>query len=158
MKRLRQLMVSLILVLIALTVAMSMLFYLVSAVAHYELDRQDKFIESAETSHNLQRCRWVSDVIIKDKVMTLRCDNPVSGNHYYFFSQQILLLGDLDPTEVHFDAAKSAFESATSKTGLQITLTLYKNEPVYWITDDRYEWLIDIKSYEILWKVDKHYD
>jgi len=158
MKRLNRLMVSLILFLIAALIGVSMLFYHVSAVTIYERDQHNKFIELAETLHNIQRCTWVSGVIIKEKVITLRCDNPFNGNRYYFFTPKVLRLDDLDPTEVHFEAAKTAFAASSGISELQITLTYFDEEPVYRITSETTEWLIDIKSNEILWKVDKQYD
>lgn len=158
MKRLNRLMVSLILLLIAALFGASMLFYHVSAVTIYQRDQHNKFIELAETLHNIQRCSWVSGVIIKDKIITLRCDNPFTGNRYYFFTPEVLRLDDLDPTQVHFEAAKTAFAATSGKSDLMITLTYYDEKPVYWITSETTEWLIDIKSNDILWKVDKQYD
>ena len=151
-------MVSLILFLVSVLIGLSMLFYYVSAVTIYERDQHSKFIKLAETLHNIQRCSWVSGVIIKEKIITLRCDNPFNGNRYYFFTPAVLRLDDLDPTEVHLEATKTAFEVSSGISDLQITLTYYDGKPVYWISGDHTEWLIDIKSNEILWKVDKQYD
>ena len=151
-------MVSLILFLVACVIGVSILFYHVSAVRIYEKDQQTKFITLVQSSHNLQRCSWISDVIIKEKVITLRCDNPSTGNLYYFFNEQFQKLSELDPTEVHPEAAKAAFIQSSGVQDPQITLTYYDDGPVFWITASSYEWLIDIKTYEILWKVDKNYD
>jgi len=158
MKRLNRMMISMTLFLIAALIGVSMLFYYVSAVTIYERDQHNKLIKLAETLHNVQRCSWVSGVIIKEKIITLRCDNPFNGNRYYFFTSKVLRLDDLDPTEVHLETAKTAFAASSGIMDLQITLTYYEEKPVYWITSEHTEWLIDIKSNEILWKVDKQYD
>lgn len=154
----KQLGVSLILFFVALVIGLSVLFYHVSAVVVHESDQHDKFITMVESIHNIDRCAWVSEVIIKEKVITLRCDNPFSGNRYYHFNTVYQRLGDLDPTEVDFEAAKAAFMVSSGDQELLITLTYHDSKSVYWMTSKQNEWLIDIKSYNILWKVDKHYD
>lgn len=158
MSRLKKIAASLGLVLFALCLGLSILFYHVSAVAKYNQSQNQRFITMVESLHNVTDCEWISELVITKKIVTLKCLSPVFGDRYLHFDEKWAILGELNPTNVNFEEAKAAFTQSTQLTDFTISLTYTDQESVYWISKDTQEWLLDLSDFSILWKVDKKYD
>jgi hypothetical protein len=158
MTRLKKITASLGLLLIALCLGVSILFYHVSAVAKYNQNKNQRFITMVENLHNLSDCEWISEITITSKIVTLKCLSPVFGDRYLHFDEKWSILGELNPKMVNFENAKAAFTQSTELSDFTLTLTYYDQHSVYWVSKDTREWLLDLTDFSILWKVDKNYD
>ena len=157
MKRLKKVLQSLALIFIAFIVVLSILFYHVSAVAVYERDQQEKFIRTASALWSIGGCTWISDTLISERVITLRCDGLTEGQRYLHFNEKIQLLGQISTDRIDFESAKTDFTALTGVTDIRIAVTYFNDQNVYLITSPTMEWIMD-QNKAILWKVNKNYE
>ncbi len=155
MNRVKNVLSSLTLLVFAFMLFLSILFYHVSAVVVYGQHKQKDFIRIAEGLHSLANCSWESEVLIKEKVITLKCFTFTATEVYVSFGEKVNILAKIDSSNVNFDTVRNAFRSSTNENTFKLSLTSFDGKGTYWITTKNKEWLLDMNDYSILWKVEK---
>jgi len=156
MSRLRNLSLTLILLVSAFVLILSVLFYHVSAVLVLDQDRRDRFLNQIEVLHSIQNCEWISESVIQRKIITVQCESPLMGIRILHFDEKGAVVAGLNLDAVHYPMAKETFKTLTGITDYTMTLTYYDNDSVYWIQSGTQEWLMSMQDYSILWKVEKN--
>ncbi len=147
---------TLILLMCAFVLILSVLFYHVSAVLVLEQDRKERFLDQIEGLHSIQDCEWISESVIQRKIITVQCESPLMGIRILHFDEKGAVVAGLDLDTVHYPMAKEAFKILTGISDYTMTLTYYDEESVYWIQSGTQEWLMSLQDYSILWKVEKN--
>jgi len=149
---------SLLLVFVCTLLILSILFYHVSAVKVYDRMRKDDFIANVEILFTYDQCVWISEVIIQQTVISVKCQKAGALDQVFYLNESMQLLGRVNADLIKYQIALSAFKKNTGIEEAVISITLYKNKSVYWVKTLTQEWLLDFDDYSILWKVDKNYD
>jgi len=158
MTRLKSSLTSFVLFWFIVIILVSMLFYHVSAVVIYNQHQQTKFINTTEVLHSLNNCAWISEVLIKEKVITLKCKTFQADEIYVSFDEKYKILARLDTNQINFNEAKVAFKEKTGEVNFEVSITFNNDKSVYWVKTFDTEWLLDMNDYSILWKVEKNYE
>ncbi len=156
MLRFKNIFTSLSLLFIAILLFLSILFYHVSAVAVYDRHQQSNYIRTIGALHSLVNCSWLSEVLIKEKVITLKCYTLNAIELYVNLDEKFKILSKLESKSVHFEEARKTFSATTGEENFELSLTYYDQKSVYWVNTLTGEWLLDMNDYSILWKVEKH--
>jgi len=155
MSRVKNLILTLFLLLTIVVLVLSVLIYHVSAVSIVQKHHQTQFLETIESKYSIQDCTWISETVIETKVITVQCESAVMGVRILHFDEKGTVLAGLDLDQVHYPMAKEAFKALTGIPDFTITLTFYHEDSVYWIQSGTTEWLMSLQDHKILWKVEK---
>lgn len=120
--------------------------------------RKEDFIANVETLFTYDQCEWISEVIIQQTVISVKCHRADTHDQVFHLDESMQLLGRVNADQIMYQNALSAFKQKTGIEEADISITLYKNESVYWVQTLTQEWLLDFDDYSILWKVDKNYE
>ncbi|KAF0226682.1 MAG: hypothetical protein FD133_1359 [Erysipelotrichaceae bacterium] len=148
----------LLLVFICTLLILSILFYHVSAVKVYDRKRREDFVSRTEALFTYDQCEWISEVIIQQRIISVKCSRPNAQDQILHMDESLQLLGRMNADAVKYQNALDRFKQVAGIEQAEISLTLYRNKSVYWVKTLTQEWLLDFHDYSILWKVDKKYD
>ncbi|MEI7668405.1 MAG: hypothetical protein WCI62_05385, partial [Erysipelotrichaceae bacterium] len=137
-------------------VAYNSFVFIVGPYLHIQAGYQ-KSMRMLSIKENVSDCHFIQRHYVEVTVNVAKCLDQ-STLKLFLYDDLGNKLAEIANNDVHYDELISHVAEYKLLMNPEFSISFYDNQVVYRMKDKTHEYLIDIKKYTILWKVDLNYE